>query len=470
MRYDTIYEDTSVVKDITNTIIDGIEAVTPKAAPKSITRSGSLAQATSNLNLIFPVLVDKSIPGDTAMTISRSVERKATSLLQIAFSAFDITNSRDAVEFVQKFHTNLKGKVEIDDFIDTMERFVDENGLIPKENLTTYKAVLEDLKSVSYYYPDNISENSINDYKVLDTYSGKRVIKEASKPKPKPNGSKPNNSNSKPNGSRPNNSNSKSNWSKSNKSNQSTTQQTSKDYDKAKDDSIIMKNYTDIIAKQLLPTDVKKANEMIPTMMIVNFVTVEGEQQIHRQIILGVKAKLIPVDTYDVMNKIITKKVDSNVLLNFIKASTKEISFIKDFLFAIDNAKLTAVSNSKKNSQTNRLLKVLERRALNGKIRKTMKRDNEYKAISTLVISKETAEAILKSSNIDVLNPRAIRKLMEDLNLMMFIVADESSENVSIIMDSGDDNYETISYTHLEREVSDGSSKKMINLMTKMSR
>ena len=59
---------------------------------------------------------------------------------------------------------------------------------------------------------------------------------------------------------------------------------------------------------------------------------------------------------------------------------------------------------------------------------------------------------------------------MESLNLMMFIIADDSEECIHLIMDSGDDTYERISYTHLEREVADGGYKKAINLMTKVVR
>lgn len=468
MGYETVLEASSVVKDITDIITDGIRVSNDfSGASPNISKASSLSKATSGLNLVFPVLVSNSLPIETAISCSRAVERKAVSLLQIAFSAFNITNSRDATEFVRNFHTNLKGKLSLDEFIDVMDSYTNESGLIPKENIHTFKAVLEDLKSISYYYPEDICESSINDYAVVDSVSGKKVIKE---------------------GKRTDNKNDKGYYDDDNIDigERKFAYQRDKDMDsedRAKEKDEEEKKYketrynyqnrkdaVDIIAKQLLPSDVKKANEMVPSMMVVNFTTVEGDQQILRQVVLGVKAKMIAVDPQDVINKILTKNVDNNIMLKFIKASTKEISFIKDFIFAIDNAKLTAISNSKHGSQTNKLLKVLERRALGGKIRKAFKMNNAYKAISTLVVSKEETDAIIKYNNMDITNPRIMRKIMEDLNLMMFIIADESSESVNILMDTGDDNYETISYTHLEREASDGASKKAINLMTKMVR
>lgn len=497
MGYETVLEASSVVKDITDIIADGIRVSNDfSGASPNISKASSLSKATSGLNLVFPVLVSNSLPIETAISCSRAVERKAVSLLQIAFSAFNITNSRDATEFVRNFHTNLKGKLSLDEFIDAMDTYANESGLIPKENIHTFKAVLEDLKSISYYYPEDICESSINDYAVVDSVSGKKIIKEGKRTKDYTDKGYYDDNNvdigerkfayqrdkdmDAEDRAREKDEAEKLYRDKRDEINDKYRRERDTVKDKHDDADLALKSNrydyqnrkdaVDAISKQLLPSDVKKANEMVPSMMVVNFTTVEGDQQILRQVVLGVKAKMIAVDPQDVINKILTKNVDNNIMLKFIKASTKEISFIKDFIFAIDNAKLTAIANSKHGSQTNKLLKVLERRALGGKIRKTFKMNNAYKAISTLVVSKEETDTIIKYNNMDITNPRIMRKIMEDLNLMMFIIADESSESVNILMDTGDDNYETISYTHLEREASDGASKKAINLMTKMVR
>ena len=91
------------------------------------------------------------------------------------------------------------------------------------------------------------------------------------------------------------------------------------------------------------------------------------------------------------------------------------------------------------------------------------------KAITSLVISQEEAEELLKN-NIDVSNPKVIRPIMEQLNLISFAIIDESAEAVKFIFDTGDDIYETIPLSKLEKEQKDGMSKKVINLMAKMNR
>lgn len=517
MKFDTIHE--TVLKDITD-IITGVDVdrITKSmdfgGSTPSISRASSLSKATSGLTLVFPVLCDRSNSLSTATMVAKAVERKAVTLLQVAFSAFNITNVKDATQFIKNFHTNLKGSISVDDFIDAMDGYVNEHNLVPKENMVMYRTVMEDLRNINFTFNDDISDRSINEYSVIPQYNGKVVVTEAPKPSI-PN--KPDNFDSISQKAYDNDNTDYKNKYQQYRDDKDDVYKKQRDdtrdkqwgmdygYNKARDDKndaykakrddiedarnakrddvearknaySNRKNNTDaemnIIKNQILPTDVKKANEMVPTMMVVNIVTVDKETQvaIDHPIVVGVKAKLYTVDTEDVINKIITKRIDNNILLKFIKASTREISFVKDFIFAIDNAKLSAKSNSIKGSQTNRLLKVLERRALGGKIRKAFKMNNAYKAISTMVISKDVADQIFKQSNIDVMRPNVIHQIMEALNLMMFIVADDSSESISLIMDTGDDIYETISYTNLEREASDNSSKKIVNLMTKIAR
>lgn len=502
MRSEKVFEESSVVKTVTDVITDGINKADSIRTSPGIARSSSLTKATSGLNIVFPCLVTKTSKIDTAMMISRAVERKAVSLLQIAFSAFDITHAKDATDFIKNFHTNLKGKISLDDFIDTMDTYAHENGLIPVERADMFKVVLEDLRSLSVYYPDDVSESSLNRFKVTtESVHGMRIFTEADKKDPADDYNfqyrrqRDYKQDKDQKAERGRERAYKIARDKKLDARQDARDEYQRERDKVRDDYQTKrdkiedkraaekdarmaarndvqnrKDISDMFTNQVFSSDIKKANEMVPTMMVVNFITLDGEHQINRQVVIGVKAKLFPVDSQDVINKIIVKNADRNILLKFIKASTKEISFLKDFLFAIDNAKLSAIANSRNGSSTNKLLKTLERRALNGKIRKAFKINNAYKAIATLVISREEADYIYKNNNIDVMNPRVIRPIMENLSLMMFIVVDDSAETASILMDSGDDSYETISYTHLEREASDNSSKKIINLMTKLNR
>jgi hypothetical protein len=57
---------------------------------------------------------------------------------------------------------------------------------------------------------------------------------------------------------------------------------------------------------------------------------------------------------------------------------------------------------------------------------------------------------------------------MESYNLMCFVIVDEVNEYAKFLFDTGEDSFETLSFSSLERESSDSTYKKVVNLMTKM--
>lgn len=526
MSFEGLHE--TVIRDIVDAVRDGIDGVDSIGFAIKGTSSGrlasstSLSKATEGLVLVFPHLCTESTSVETAAMLTKAIETKAVSLLQIAFSAFNITNSQDAVSFVRQFHTNIgSGKMTLDKFMDAMDSATNESGdPFNGVDRRLVRSVLEEFKQMECYFEEDLTESSINDFSVINRY-GNYVITEARNNNKKNNNNKPKlkgygggytpqlhqfrhrvasekrrdeyqrERDAKQDEYRRERDAAQDKYRKERDDAQDTYRQKRdfaqdvKDYRnyrqkereidlKAADiDNKQFKDDFDMIKQQLMPTDVKKANDMVPTMMIINFVTTRGDNNatpIRSQAVIGIKAKLYPVTSSDIINKIIVKNADTNVFLKLMRVSTRELNFVKDFLLAIDDAKLSAISCSTKGSDTNKLLKLLERRALKGKIRSKLNMKNAYKAITTLTISKEEADMIKQYNNVDVYNPSTIRKIMETLNIMQFIIVDDSEECAYIIMDTGEDMYEKISYTHLERESADGSYKKAINLMTQVMR
>lgn len=231
-----------------------------------------------------------------------------------------------------------------------------------------------------------------------------------------------------------------------------------------------MKDMSDYHNKVVLNNEYKKANELQPTMMVINFMrhSEESGDSINTAVI-GIKAKIYPVSSADICNRISGKLDDKNVLTNFVRATTNEIAFFRDFLFAIDNAKMDAMSYGKK-ATSNKLWKVLERRSQKSKFRRSLRMYNDATAITTLVLSENDAEYLKKVHNIDILNVSKARKILDAYNFMCICVLNQSTEVASILYDTGDDTYEMIPFSGLEREASDNSYKKMVNLLSKVSR
>lgn len=113
--------------------------------------------------------------------------------------------------------------------------------------------------------------------------------------------------------------------------------------------------------------------------------------------------------------------------------------------------------------------KVLERRAIKSKVRRSLSMVNDATAITTLAITQDEVEYLKKSRYIDVEDPRIITRIMDAYNLMGFTIVDESMEVCKFLYDDGEGHYEVITFDGLEREQRD-NTKKIVNLMSKMSR
>lgn len=394
--------------------------------------TGSIAKRASNLVLVFPVIVSNSLNINTAMIISKAIERKCCSLLQILFSSMQISDADNLQDYVKQFHTNLdlKTGMDLDEFFGIMDDLVDEGAVIVNKEM--YEAIKEDMHNINYYLDTDFNPNSINDYKVANNAFGEATVMLETK---KGNTT----TNYYGDGVRP----------------------SDPLHPNAKDQN-------DYFVHQLLDNDIKKANELMPTTMIVNFISRdEGVNDVIRMSgVIGVKAKMYPVDSMDICNRLASKVKDKNGLFNLVRASTREISFFKDFLFCIDKAKIDALSQSRRGS-SNKIWKVLERRANKSKIRRLLNMKNDATAITTLCITQDEAEYLRKTEYIDVEDPKVIGSIMDAYNLMGFVIADDAMEICKFMFDTGDYEFEVLTYDNLEREQKD-NTKKILNLMSKI--
>lgn len=417
MIHETVIKDIfDVMHDLKDS--DEVQMLANRNNHKSFS---SIAKASSNLTLEFPVLCTNTLNIETAAMIAKAIERKCVTMLQLLFSAMSVSDTDDAFEYLQQFHTNLKGKVTIDDYLNMMETIATESGelLFPQDVM---EAVRNDMRNINYTLPDSLNERSLQDYKVTDNI-GSSIYVSCLSEAPKY---------------------------VSPKELSDTMNATSKN--------------TEFFVKQMLDSDVKKCNELVPSLMIVRMIS--KDSKCIQQFIVGVKARLIPMDSYDITERIKIKNEDHKGLLKFLRATTREISFFKDFVFAIDKAKLDALSYSKRGSSS-KMWKVLERRSTKGNIRTGLSMKNDATRIATLVISQEEVN-YLKKDGVDIDSGKVATSIMESYALMGFVIADESLEVARFLFDTGDDSFEDLSFRHLERESSDNNYRKIINLMSKM--
>lgn len=529
--HETIVKDiVDMVKDFKDS--DEIKTVINK---KNGTSIKSITSKSEGLTMVFPVICSKNMSYESAAMITKAIERKAVSMLHMLFTAAQITDVKDGEDFISRFHTNLNpGKMTVDDFMDALDGFVEENGLLEAgtSEYHYYKAIQEDMKAMNVYFENTVNETSLNDY-IISTIGETQIITNEFE-----------SVNINTNSFQSVNEYSDDEWAQFvqyidptnlpywipnadvarqvndylNNVNNLTAksiehdlkvqfhlddmaakqaaqelQQRKFDHDRRQDAANyyqkerelqnkiarndienrktaadISKLNADIAINRLVPQDVKKANELVPTLMHVNFISTGSNSKypITTSAIVGVKAKLYAVDGKDIMNRLKVKHNSKNLLLNLIKVSTREISFFKDFIFAIDKAKIDAISQSRRGSSS-KLWKVLERRAVKSKFKRLLSMRNDATAITTLCLTQDEVEFLKKTEYIDVENEKTIRPIMEAYNLMGFCIADEALEICKFIFDTGDDQFEVLTFDNLEKEQRD-NTKKIINLMTKM--
>ena len=447
------------VRDILD-VIDNVKNYDQIEWIRNRNNVGSIAKRANNLILVFPVICSTSINIQTASIISKAIERKCVSLLQILFSSVQLTSVDNMYDYLKQFHSNLniKNGLTLDDFITVMDRMVDE-GAVNITDAEAYQAVKEDMQNINYYLSTELNPYSINDYSIRkDIYGESHIIKEA----------------------------------KSNKEVLDVNKQIGSAVGKAlgknlqpavdasvkdalkKNNKAIYNNNKDVSKQvdyfryQLSTGEVQKANELMPTTMIVNFTTKDNNNVPYTTSgIIGVKAKLYPVDAMDICNRISSKYSDSNGLFNIIRASTREISFFKDLAFAIDKARLDAVMMAKESNNA-KMFKVLERRAAKNRFSSLLKK-NDASPITSLIISQEEVEYLKKYHTLDMEKSYVTRKILENYNLMDIVIADESLEVAKFLFDDGDGIYETLSFDSLEKEAKDSSYKKVVNLMSRIN-
>lgn len=423
----------SLVKDLHG----GADAAKAKAksmskdsAGSSSYLNGSISNYSKDLIMSFPMMCDNSLSPSTASMISRANERNIVTMLELLFASMNL-HGNSGREILATIHKNIKVGYSLDDAIDDINDWVNSEGVAEsvtnQQIATAVRTMLEQLKLGSKSFPvESLSERSLNDFVVLNM-NGRTVVKED------------NSSTSAPV--------------------DTTTKQT--------DVSGNGYQFNDF-QRMLLDSDVKKANELQPTLMVVKINQINPDNKTYAgstSFIAGVKSRLVSVEPIDIVERLMAKKKTELNFLNFIRATTGEISLVRDLLLCIDQAKLDSKNEVKKGASA-KMWRVLENRGIKNNSNKIKRAGNDASAITTLVINQETVNLMKKQYGFDMENVKNAKMIMDVYNLLGIIIADESIEVVKTLY-AGNDVYEQQAYSFIEKESNDNSYKKVINLLGK---
>ena len=416
MSYKTIHEN-ELFAGLLNIAVDGIDNVTSKifADTKNI---NSINRSAKDFVLTFPVFVSDSLDRNSMMTVASALERKYANLLLILFNSMNDLSDSDVKSYIRKFHINMNDEYDIQHITKIAESMYEYaqrlDPLFNAKQNTSMKAIMADLKNnTDYVLPHSVSECGING--VVD------MINESKK-----------DNNNKNNG------------------------------DPVGD---IVKNKVDTskptsyhTKSGLTPSDCKKANEMTPTIITIQYYSTK-QSEVTRQFMVGVKAKIYPIDSDTIVSKLMNADRNRGIL-NFIRATTREISFAKDFLFTIDALKKDAI-RAARNRESMKDWKRLENRSRLVKINRITGM-NLAQAISTVVITQNDADR-LAEYDINMDNPGVVSYIMNKYSLLGMVIVDQEYELIKLMFD-GDRGLEEMTLKSLKKS---NPAKDLVTLLGK---
>nr|DAU75890.1 MAG TPA: hypothetical protein [Caudoviricetes sp.] len=402
------YIQESILSDIIN-VYDNVTADDFSLDKLLPTQAGgyksfkSINSATKDLVLTFPVMFSRNMELATAELIAKALEAKYANLVKMLLTAMAITNATDAIDYVKNIHSNMQFN----------------NGIDVDDYLTINSKLTKESGAMVMFTP------------------GTKAVYE--------------------------------NYKHSLKHSLPIANQIISEADSKRDENKSSKSKDDKPGSVKFDQDAKldKANQQMPLMMKVNFISKATGRPITTSAYLGIKCKLFDVAGLDIIQRIVSKNSSAISLFNFIRATSQEIGFWRDFVFALSKAKVDAISNAR-NGSSSKMWKALEQRATKSKLNQFFRQKNDATAITSLLVTTDEVEELKKNNDIDLSRSNVARKIMSDYNLLCIGIVDETTESVALIFDTGDDEYELVRFKSLKKD-KDMDAKQIVNLLTKMA-
>lgn len=216
-------------------------------------------------------------------------------------------------------------------------------------------------------------------------------------------------------------------------------------------------SFDDLNSKMLTDNDARKANELVPTMLHIRLrcINNEGSYAGNIDFMLGIKAHMHLIKHQEMMTHLMYGLTNRGKFFNFLRWTSGEITFFKDFLFNIKETKRDVANRSAGADDfwlTAKRYKKLSQ--MNDRLPGT----NRLLPNSTIVVSRDEADYIKTNYGHDLLNSAVANKLIDEYYLLGFVVVDASTQIIHFLFEGRRD-YEAITFSGLERENSDDSRK-----------
>lgn len=195
-------------------------------------------------------------------------------------------------------------------------------------------------------------------------------------------------------------------------------------------------------------SECKKANELVPTTLAVSLnVKEHGNFGGTVNFVIGIKTILHPVTSDEMIRNLVLGCKNSSKFFKFLKWTTGEIKFFKDFLLNVTDIR-TDVLNTMSNKESGWWTALKRRRQISDLKRRF---GQGLMPNAAITLSMDEVQLIRSNYGYDLTDPKLVTKIMSDYFLLSFVIVDPSQELAMFLFD-GETHFQTMSFAGLERE------------------
>lgn len=221
------------------------------------------------------------------------------------------------------------------------------------------------------------------------------------------------------------------------------------------------------LGAKLADSDVKKANNVEPTLMEITLLIsgTDGQKEFATiKVVIGVKTVAHLVRSNEIVENMVSSIIEKRFLFKLIRLTTGEISFIKDFFLNLEKNKSEAIDTVK--NKKSPWWRALKNRASSSRIRNIIKIFKQLPPNATLVLSIEEAELLKNKFDIDIFGKDKIKlyDIMQEYFLMSVVVVNEAAELVHFFFDGRGD-WEMHAFSEFKKETKDSELQKLLSVM-----
>ena len=420
-----------VLKDLYNIVNDNLDELNfdlddiiedddePKHGLNRVSRGASfdsIAKQSKHGVMQFPVLASRSLSFDNIQMAAKACERNFAHLLQVIFTMNQISDDGDPIQYIKRFHQNTS--TSVNGASDVLS-FVFNSDLSPAERNT----IMQNVKEGAVTFEEICTLDSLNskyipkDVKVTFSMEAKEKNQQID-----------------------------------NYNDYSNRTQTHNHYERSgggKNNAVAFDPKYNLPEKMFVDGDVKKANEIVPTLMHVRILRDRpGETPQFIDFIVGVKAMIHPLTSEEIVKHMVDIFQDRGTLFKLITWTTGEINFFKDLIFNVDKIKdeIKETRAGKASTWWTALKNIKAKRRLH----KYTKRDPVLPN-ATILLSMEEVDYIKANYGFDIMEDVSGKKILEALNLLQISVLDSATEVMYSFID-GSEHWELVTFKGLERD------------------